>query len=183
MLPRHFEYIQYPRWQIFEVSLRFLHHLFWPSIGRMYWWWLFFSVNDGYVDKSGVALTAGGGTLVLGSHDSVRDSRRWILTWLEVSLYFYPRSSALVDKTSTLTVTDPFSYIVHNFPIHIFLPPLTWILCRRLLHSLRIAVGYQSPEFLQWLACMSFTFAIWVNSLTSAQRLWSNYCGALVETV
>jgi len=28
-------------------------------------------VNGGYVDKSGVALTSGGGTLVLGSHGSV----------------------------------------------------------------------------------------------------------------
>lgn len=166
MLPRHFEYIQYPRWQIFKVCSYFLHHLFFgvgedegtpsPSIRRMYWRWLSFSVNGGYVDKNGVALTAGGGTLVLGSHGSVRGSRRWILTWLEVSLYFCPRSSALVDKISTLTVTDPFSYIVHNFPIHIFLPPLTPILCGRLLHYLWIAVGYQSPGFLQWLACMFF---------------------------
>lgn len=29
------------------------------------------SVTGGFVDKSGVALTSGGGTLVLGSHDSV----------------------------------------------------------------------------------------------------------------
>lgn len=28
-------------------------------------------MNGGYVDKSGVALTSGGGTLVLGSHSSV----------------------------------------------------------------------------------------------------------------
>lgn len=29
------------------------------------------SPNSGFVDKSGVALTSGGGTLVLGTHDSV----------------------------------------------------------------------------------------------------------------
>lgn len=34
------------------------------------------SATGGFVDQAGVALTNGGGTLVLGTHDSVRAARR-----------------------------------------------------------------------------------------------------------
>ena len=82
-----------------------------------------------------------------------------------------------MDKTSTQTVTDPFSYIVHSFWIsnpH-RLPLLTWIPSDRLLHSLWVPIGDQWPEFLQWLASTSLTFVIWFMydvSLTLTKILW-----------
>lgn len=48
----------------------------------------FFSVSGPYISQYGIALTAGGGTLVLGSHDNV--SMRLRLKFSsEFTLYIY----------------------------------------------------------------------------------------------
>jgi hypothetical protein len=67
------------------------------------------SVDGSYVDQNGVALTKGGGTLVLGTHGSVSSIPQSPLNfWNHLDC----RSSDLEDKTSWMIVMDLFSSTV-----------------------------------------------------------------------
>lgn len=67
------------------------------------------SPTGGFVDKSGVALTNGGGTLVLGTHDNVRICCG---RCKKAVLMFWVRLSGLVARTSCSTAMAQSSFIV-----------------------------------------------------------------------
>ena len=104
LLPRDLEHLQHSRWSFIIVRCSFFLHRSSSLTGR-------FSVSGPYVDQSGVSLISGGGTLVLGSHDSVSVRLGFKSTW-GFTLRF--RFMVRVGKTSLRTQMDPFFFIVSN---------------------------------------------------------------------
>ena len=80
MLLRNLEHLQYPSWEVYQVRIHVHTQESRFPLNNHDEFSYTYSPNGGFVDQAGVALTAGGGTLVLSTHDRVRASHSIFLS-------------------------------------------------------------------------------------------------------